>query len=913
MHEQVIGPHGGASRRAIAVHRQLILPVASLLAVAAAVLLALMLINAQVLDDKAKVQSLGAMQAGIDERADQLDRVVKDYAWWNEAVEEIQNNRSRDWAEARLGAYLYGTHEYDWAFVVAPDGSTFHAADRGEWRTDSYAAIHGDTIGEDIGSALGDDLWRKLVERALTSIVNGEPMAVHTYLRMRDGGLGIGSAAAIMPETSWDKAPPLGQPYVLVVVRSLGAEWFSELAGALDIAGLVFERTDGQPAPSAGTAEASPPGLVTAETGVTGWWSWGWRSLTRPWHPVPAVLPLAGPEHTEEHPQIIGHADWQPRRPGTDFVSALAPSLGLALALFVAFGWSALRHSRTSTVAIVESEDRFRDVADASSDWIFETDADGKITWISDRFIALTGIPLGEIEGRPITDLLLPMAGEDRSDELDVAIRDRRLFRSIPRCYLDQEGRPRALRVSGKPTRDHAGLHVGWRGTATDVTVEIEARRTAEFLSGHDALTGALNRQGMLEGTTALIAAARRLGQSAGFLLLDIDRFKEVNDVHGPIVGDQLIRAVAQRLAERARPGDVVARLAADEFVLVRPAIEDAHAAQRLAKSLQDRLAEPAVIEGQEITISASVAAIMLPDEADTAERALHVAGMVMSRAKQDGRSALRFFEPGMDARLQARKALERDLAKAIDNHEFEVFYQPKMNARTRELSGVEALIRWRHPQHGLIAPGLFIPVAEETRMIAQIGRWVLEQACRDAAEWGGIQVAVNLSPAQFTDDDLLDTVAGALRATRLPAAQLEVEITEGVLLANNARSNAMMNQFVEMGVHLAMDDFGTGYSSMSYLTKFRFNKIKIDRSFVQALDRGGEAIILAIVGMTRSLGIKSCAEGIETEEQMAALRVMGIDEVQGYLFGRPMPRSELVDRFALARRPQTEVVHAAA
>jgi EAL domain-containing protein (putative c-di-GMP-specific phosphodiesterase class I) len=188
----------------------------------------------------------------------------------------------------------------------------------------------------------------------------------------------------------------------------------------------------------------------------------------------------------------------------------------------------------------------------------------------------------------------------------------------------------------------------------------------------------------------------------------------------------------------------------------------------------------------------------------------------------------------------------------------------------------------------------------------------VLEQACRDAAEWGRVQVAVNLSPAQFIDDDLLDTVARALRESSLPPAQLEVEITEGVLLANNARSNAMMNQLVEMGVHLAMDDFGTGYSSMSYLTKFRFNKIKIDRSFVQALDRGGEAIILAIVGMTRSLGIMSCAEGIETEEQMAALRVMGIDEVQGYLFGKPMPRQELIERFRLGHR-QPRKLHAAA
>jgi diguanylate cyclase (GGDEF)-like protein/PAS domain S-box-containing protein len=608
----------------------------------------------------------------------------------------------------------------------------------------------------------------------------------------------------------------------------------------------------------------------------------------------------------------VGAVSWRSRRPGTDYVVALAPSLGVALLLLAALGWSALRQSRSSTLAIVESEGRFRDVADASSDWIFETDAEGRLAWISERFIALTGIALGDIEGRPITELLIPMAGEDRSGELDEALREQRLFRGVPRCYLDLEGRPRALRVSGKPNRDAAGRLAGWRGTATDVTVEIEARKTAEFLSGHDPLTGVLNRQGLIEGTTRLLELTRRRDQLAAFLLIDIDRFKEVNDIHGPVVGDRLIRAVAQKLGEVAQPGDVVARLGADEFVLVRASVPDPQAVQALAKLLQEDLARPLALGDQELAISVSIAAILLPGEAETAERALHMAGMVMTRAKEDGRSALRFFEPGMDARLQARKALERDMAKAIENHEFEVFYQPKMNARTRELSGVEALIRWRHPQHGLIAPGLFIPVAEETRMIAQIGRWVLERACQDAADWGDIQVAVNLSPAQFTDDDLLDTVAAALRRSGLSPSQLEVEITEGVLLANNARSNAMMNQFVEMGVHLAMDDFGTGYSSMSYLTKFRFNKIKIDRSFVQALDRGGEAIILAIVGMTRSLGIKSCAEGIETEEQMAALRVMGIDEVQGYLFGRPVPRAELVERFRLGR-PPARGLHAAA
>ena len=227
MLEQVTAQNGDASRRAIAVHRQLILPVASLLAVAAAVLLGLMLINGQRLDDQDKQGSIATMQEGIDERADQLDRVVKDYAWWNEAVEAIQLRRDRDWAEARLGAYLYGTHAYDWAFVVAPDGSTFHAAFRGE------------VVAKDVTSALGNQLWRKLVDAATAAVKDGEPYSVHAFLPMRNGGLGIGSAAAIMPETSWSDAHPVGAPFVLVVVRSLEANWFAELTRALNISGLA--------------------------------------------------------------------------------------------------------------------------------------------------------------------------------------------------------------------------------------------------------------------------------------------------------------------------------------------------------------------------------------------------------------------------------------------------------------------------------------------------------------------------------------------------------------------------------------------------------------------------------------------------------------------------------------------------
>jgi diguanylate cyclase (GGDEF)-like protein/PAS domain S-box-containing protein len=832
-----------ASRRAVALHRQVIMPVAALLVLTVLVLAVLMVVNAATEDDKARRASMETMQAGINVRVQQLDNVVKDYAFWDEAFQEIEVRRNRDWAKLRLGYYLSETHSYDWVFVVAPDGGTFFAAEQGE------------PTERTISQALGNEGWRPLVELG-RSVDERRPAARHGFVAVGDG-FGIASAMAILPEDGWEGERPAGPRHVLLVIRRLEPSWLEELAQALRLSDLAFVSA---------SAEA------------------------------PTGLALAGADGG-----VVARIAWQPHRPGTEYLRALLPYLGVGLFLFGLFGWSALQHSRSTTWAIVASEARFRDVADASSDWIFETDAEGRLTWVSDRFIAFTGIPIDEIAGQPLTEIMVPAAGDEISGELDAALKEQRLFRGVPRLCLDREGRPRTLRVSGKPIRDAQGHHLGWRGTAADVTVETEARKTAEFLSGHDPLTGCLNRHGLIEATTRLLDAARR-GDEAVFAMVDLDGFKEINDAYGPIVGDDILRAMAQRLLRLARPGDLVARPGVDELILVRPAVGGAAAAQRLAHELQQELADPVTVGGGvEIATSLSVAAVMLPTDAHTAERALQVAGMVLGRAKtEDGRGAIRFFEPGLDAKLRARKALERDMAHAIGNNEFEVFYQPKLSLRTGELSGVEALIRWRHPQQGLIPPAEFIPVAEETRMITAIGRWVLERACRDAAAWQGVQVAVNLSPAQFTDDNLVATVAGALERSGLPPRLLELEITEGVLLANDERSNSMMNQLLELGVNLAMDDFGTGYSSMSYLTKFRFNKIKIDRSFIQALDRGAEAIILAIVGMTRSLGIQSCAEGIETEEQMKALQRMGVDEAQGYWYGRPVPKAELVKRFGL-------------
>lgn len=840
-----------AVARAGVLHRQVVLPMATVLVLAAVCVAALMLFAASAQDEAARTASLETMREGLRTRAAQLGRVVKDYAYWTEAAEAVQRNKDRDWADERLGYYLNETHGYDWVFVIAPDDTSF------------YAAYKGAATDREASALLGHDLWRVMTSRARAQ-ASAMPEPISAYVPLPDG-YGIASVAAITPEAGYEGEPFRGPRYTLMVIRKLEPRLLSELSQAMGLTGMRF----------VGPTDDSP-----------------------------TSLPLTGPDGA-----IVGKIAWEPQRPGRAFLVYIAPSMGLALVLFAIFGVSAVRHSRHATDAIVESESRFRDVADASSDWIFETDPQGRITWISDRFTTLTGIATEQAIGQPLTRLLEPHP--DEVDDFAEILAAERLFRMVPRICLDREGRRRFLRVSGKPVRDAAGRLVGWRGTGSDVTVEFEAMRTAEFLSRHDPLTGCLNRKGLTEALDSLIEAVAHRGERVAVLMFDIDSFSEINEELGAPAGDRLLQEIALRLDAAARPGDVVGRAGADEFVLIRPGVADAIEAQKLADSILRTVCERAWIDGQSVEFSCSTAVVIATDDADSAERALQVAGFVGNRAKLDGKGSIRTFKPDMDATLQKRRALERDLRRALEREELAVHYQPKLGLRQDALSGVEALVRWRHPQRGLVPPLEFIPVAEETGLIREIGAWVLQRACSDIARFDDVTVAVNLSPSQFRDPGLIETIERALHESGLPPARLELEITESVLLSEETRARECIAAFERLGVRLAMDDFGTGYSSMSYLTRVHFDKIKIDRAFVGALDRGGEAIIRAIIGMSRSLGIVTCAEGIETREQLEQLRSLGCDEIQGYYYAKPMPIDELAPRFLRRAVPRLVTMNA--
>jgi diguanylate cyclase (GGDEF)-like protein len=432
--------------------------------------------------------------------------------------------------------------------------------------------------------------------------------------------------------------------------------------------------------------------------------------------------------------------------------------------------------------------------------------------------------------------------------------------------------------------------------THKDITEQRKAEAKIAYMAHHDALTDLPNRLQLYERLRQTLARPKRAENVAVFCL-DLDRFKDVNDAHGHAVGDLLLRSVAERLRQCIRETDMVARLGGDEFAVMQAGASQPTDATSLASRLIEVVGAPYELGGDLVTVDLSIGIALAPDDGLDPEQLLKNADLALYRAKSDGHGLYRFFEPEMDARMQARRRLEIDLRHAIANGEFELFYQPLVDMQTEYVTGFEALIRWRHPERGMIPPLDFIAVAEETGLIVPIGDWVLRQACAEAATWpSDVKIAVNLSPIQFKNKNLLLTVMSALAASGLSANRLELEITESVLLQDGDATLAILHDLRGLGVRISMDDFGTGYSSLSYLRKFPFDKIKIDQTFIFDMSDHNDslAIVRAVIAMGSGLGIATTAEGVETREQFEQLKLEGCTEVQGYLFSPPRPASEV-------------------
>jgi diguanylate cyclase (GGDEF)-like protein len=464
----------------------------------------------------------------------------------------------------------------------------------------------------------------------------------------------------------------------------------------------------------------------------------------------------------------------------------------------------------------------------------------------------------------------------------------------------------RTVAVSQRPMQDG-----GWVAVHEDITERRRAEAKIAHLARHDMLTNLPNRLLFREH---LENAFDRIQPERGFAVhcLDLDHFKTVNDTLGHPIGDELLKLVASRLTEAVSAVDFVARIGGDEFAVVQTSVSRPEQCSQLAARIVDLISRPYDIDGRHIVIGTSVGIAIAPNDGSNPDVLLKNADMALYLSKGDGRGTHRFFEGEMDRRLQSRRALELDLRKAITNGEFELYYQPILYLQTGKVTGFEALLRWNHPERGIIAPADFIPLAEETGLILPLGEWVLRTACAQAARWPQhVGVAVNLSAAQFKGRNLVQLALSALASSGLAAGRLDLEITESVLLQGEASTLAILHQLRESGVQISMDDFGTGYSSLAYLRNFPFDKIKIDRSFVRDMlvRKDCQAIIRAVVGLARSLGITTIIEGIETKEQLDTARAEGCDEGQGYLFSKPMPENEVAE--FLAKRARVAVVAA--
>ncbi len=566
-------------------------------------------------------------------------------------------------------------------------------------------------------------------------------------------------------------------------------------------------------------------------------------------------------------------------------------------------------HERTEALRL--SESRLANLVSLSADWIWEQDADLRFTYFSEGFQTATGIDPAALIGQR-------RLGSDAFDAPEEAVRKhlaqvakREPFRDFSYAYLRPDGGRCHLRISGEPVFDADDVFKGYRGVGTDDTQATLAAQRVQQLACYDSLTGLPNRNMFIAELERALARARRNGNPFGLCFIDLDRFKTINDSLGHAAGDALLTAMAARLRGLLRESDLVARLGGDEFVVLLEGQAEVAALSAVARKMLAAVSEPMLLEGRSLWVTGSCGIAMFPGDGEDAQTLLKNADAAMYQAKAAGKNTFHFYTEALAVQAAQLFALESDLRLAVERDEWVLHYQPKIDLASGHMRGVEALIRWQHPERGLLPPGEFIPMAEDSGLIVPLGRWVLQAACRQLRAWrnAGFEVprcAVNLSARQFGCESLLDDVLESLSAAGLEAKLLEVEITESVLMADPDRANRILQRLHAHGVHISIDDFGTGYSSLAYLKRFPAQTLKIDRSFVRGLpdDRDDATITQAVIALSHSLGLQVVAEGVETNEQLDFLRRLGCDQVQGYLIDRPMPAAQLAQRLQ-QRLPQ--------
>jgi len=553
---------------------------------------------------------------------------------------------------------------------------------------------------------------------------------------------------------------------------------------------------------------------------------------------------------------------------------------------------------RMAEEALRESEARYRLMAENSTDMISRTSNRGVLLYASDACRRLLGYEPSELVGRSFYDFVFD-ADRDEVRHLSSLIHE-----SGPTTFAyrveKKDGSLIWFETTSRSVRDvFTGKIREIVGVSRDVTERKRVEEQIEYQAYHDALTGLPNRRLFRDRLTVALAHARRMKHPLAVMFLDLDRFKVVNDTLGHSTGDELLKTVGTRLQSSLREEDSIARMGGDEFTILLADLKTTDDSAKIAQKVLDTVAQPLRIDGTELFVTTSIGIALFPSDGDTAEALLANADHAMYRAKDAGRNSYQMFTPAMNNRALERLSLENDLRHALDRGELVLHYQPQINIASGRVTGVEALLRWNRPGFGLVGPKDFIPIAEETQLIVPIGEWVLREACRQAVEWqsdrpSGFRMAVNLSPRQFQHSDLPHVIAAALELSGIAPHDLELEITESLAMQNTTRTIATLQRLREMGVQIAIDDFGTGHSSLNYLRSFPIDSVKIDQEFVQEIEgsEADRAIVSAVIGMARGLRLRVTAEGVETESQLAFLREQGCEDVQGFLFGEPVPAS---------------------
>ncbi|WP_337269648.1 bifunctional diguanylate cyclase/phosphodiesterase [Oryzifoliimicrobium ureilyticus] len=830
--------------------RHIVVPTAALLIIAITLVLAFLIISADRQNKLEVVASTRLAHTALAVKTREVARNLKDYAVWEDVYNNLYLKVDTQWAgtDGNIGKNIFEGLGYEAAFVISNTGKTV------------YSVIEGKPQEADAFAVLSSGL-PALLQRARTE---NEPL---TGMLKNGSDVVIVAATPILPPSIDRNSVDRNSLSILVFSKKINESFLSRMGQDYLLNDLAI----------------NPPGS----------------------HPSAAHFDLNSIDGED-----LGAISWVPAKPGYQLLPLLAPPLAICAVILMAFAVVVVRNIRRSSLALEasaktvaayaqtlqESEARFKDVAEASSDWIWECDSQLQIMFLSTRFSEVTGIAAANVLGKTMQKFFQSESDSGGWTSLMEDIAEGHAFRDLRCLYKDARGMTRICRLAGRPIKNTDGAFIGFRGTATDITKEVEAQARASHFALHDALTGLPNRVLFRERLNSALNETKKAKSSVSVICLDLDHFKEVNDTLGHGAGDILLRQLSQRLLECVRASDTVARLGGDEFAIIQVGVDQAFESEQLSRKLIEVVKQPFEIEAQELHVGVSLG-IAFGDTADgDAERLLKNADIALYRAKQAGRATFCVFEPQMDQELQERKALEHDLRQAVLKNQLELHYQPLIDVTTKKVVAVEALVRWRHPSRGLVPPSDFIPMAEETGLVIAIGEWVLDTACRQALQWPDIRVAVNLSPVQFRSRDLIGLVTDVLARTGLEPGRLELEITESVLINDVDSALSILNALKDLGVKIAMDDFGTGYSSLGYLNSFPFDKIKIDKSFIGDMsekDKSG-AIVKSVISLGQSLNMITTAEGVETAEQASFLKEEGCHQLQGYLFSRPVSASEL-------------------